>query len=109
MKRKNIICLIVSTLLISCQNINTSSSEFESSSDSSIIDSSSIISESSLESSESESSSEEISSIEESSTFAKLTPKRERTDKNINNFLGSDNDLYRINITTENEEFLKII
>ena len=107
MKRKNIICLIVSTLLISCQNINTSSSEFESSSDSSIIDSSSIISESSLESSESESSSEEISSIEESSTFAKLTPKRERTDKNINNFLGSDNDLYRINITTENEEFLK--
>ena len=107
MKRKNIICLIVSTLLISCQNINTSSSEFESSSDSSIIDSSSIISESSLESSESESSSEEISSIEESSTFAKLTPKRERTDKNINNSLGSDNDLYRINITTENEEFLK--
>ena len=107
MKRKNIICLIVSTLLISCQNINTSSSEFESSSDSSIIDSSSIISESSLESSESESSSEEISNIEESSTFAKLTPKRERTDKNINNFLGSDNDLYRINITTENEEFLK--
>lgn len=114
MKKKSLICLIVSTLLISCQNINTSSSEFESSSDSSIIDSSSIY-DSSLESSESNnessneesSSSEEISSIEESSTLEELTPKRERTDKNINNFLGSDNDLYRINITTENEEFLK--
>lgn len=111
MKNKSLICLIVSALLISCQNVNTSSSEFESSSDSSIIDSSSIY-ESSLENSESESSSdessssEEISSIEESSTLEELTKKRERTDKNVNNFLGSDNDLYRINITTENEEFL---
>lgn len=113
MKKKSLICLIVSALLISCQNVNTSSSEFESSSDSSIIDSSSIY-DSSLESSESNnessneesSSSEEISSIEESSTLNEFTPKRERTDRNVNNFLGSDNDLYRINITTENEEFL---
>ena len=122
MKNKKFLFLLSAILLGACQNPQTQTPSNE---NSSIVDtpSSSIVEEDnssnesipSVDSSTDESvsdSSEDISSdISEtdpsspSDSSSEDTPEDPNKTKNVTDYLGSDGDVYRINITTENNEF----
>ena len=107
MKKQNMIFLLAA-LLASCGGVDSSTFEEEPSSSTQIEESETPTeSESSSETQsptekESESSTD-LTSEESSSPIEVTTPFHK--EKNITHYLGSDNDVYRINITTENNEF----
>lgn len=116
MKNKFKLVLLTTLLLASCGGISEQSSQPSESE--SPVESSTPISYSELSSNEKQSSdaSEDISSSSEevstpsdepSSEISSEpnTPTQIHNEKNMTHFLGSDNDVYRINITTENNEF----
>lgn len=102
--KKTISVLLLTLLLGSCNtNVTNSDSNSESSEKNSISD----FSESSLATSTESSLSSESSnsSILSSSEQINSATTPFYKEKNVTHFLGSDNDVYRINITTQNNEF----
>ena len=129
MKKHNYLLLLVTLIASSCQTSNNQNSQSEKTNESPITSQNEILSENSSiqNSTEDEISSETDlvsesfedsivdESIEESSDVSiedssedseeEIKEPLTREVKDVSDFLGSDNDVYRINITTENGEF----
>ena len=102
MKKQNML-LLLATLLTSCGGVDSSSYTEEVTPTESISESDSTTSESI--SSETDSYEDSTPTISESENTSVEVTTPFHKEKNITHYLGSDNDVYRINITTKDNQF----